>query len=420
MTPRLRRTCPGSCRPRRMRRSERTPLSAAVSPTRSVKEPQSAWIFIEAGGGVFFAFRVTSLCLGLLASSTCSIPAQEVTVLSSRALFSWYSVAKVILAFVWCMPYDVGMPKRGGSVHVATIRTKGAGDRVYTSYLLRRSYREGGRVRHENLGNLSHLPEAAIEAVRRVLAGEVLVAAEDRFQVTRSLPHGHVAAVLGVVRSLDLERLISREPSRERDLAVALICQRLLAPGSKLSATRRFSQTTLAEELTLDDAGEAELLSALDWLLLRQERIERTLARRHLTPGGFVLYDLSSSYFEGRSCPLDALLAQEEPIQGREELCLPCVIEPAFFSERGLRKAPGGREFRPGGKEPLTDEGHRQVPLPGGLPGDEPFKVKRAHDAEHGGHVSVRQRARNLEAVLRRDQDLARQHPADRLDGRFG
>src|SRR5680860_92649 len=146
MTPRLRRTCPGSCRPRRMRRSERTPLSAAVSPTRSVKEPQSAWIFIEAGGGVFFAFRVTSLCLGLLASSTCSIPAQEVTVLSSRALFSWYSVAKVILAFVWCMPYDVGMPKRGGSVHVATIRTKGAGDRVYTSYLLRRSYREGGHV----------------------------------------------------------------------------------------------------------------------------------------------------------------------------------------------------------------------------------------------------------------------------------
>src|SRR5680860_464948 len=215
MTPRSRRACPGSCRPRRMRRSERTPLSAAVSPTRSVKEPQSAWIFIEAGGGVFFAFRVTSLCLGLLASSTCSIPAQEVTVLSSRALFSWYSVAKVILAFVWCMPYDVGMPKRGGSVHVATIRTKGAGDRVYTSYLLRRSYREGGRVRHENLGNLSHLPEAAIEAVRRVLAGEVLVAAEDRFQVTRSLPHGHVAAVLGVVRSLDLERLISREPSRE-------------------------------------------------------------------------------------------------------------------------------------------------------------------------------------------------------------
>jgi len=226
------------------------------------------------------------------------------------------------------MPYDVGMPKRGGSVHVATIRTKGAGDRVYTSYLLRRSYREGGRVRHENLGNLSHLPEAAIEAVRRVLAGEVLVAAEDRFQVTRSLPHGHVAAVLGVVRSLDLERLISREPSRERDLAVALICQRLLAPGSKLSATRRFSQTTLAEELTLDDAGEAELLSALDWLLLRQERIERTLARRHLTPGGFVLYDLSSSYFEGRSCPLAALGHSRDGKRGTLQITYGLICSP--------------------------------------------------------------------------------------------
>src|SRR5665811_1501922 len=144
-----------------------------------------------------------------------------------------------MLAFVWCMPYDVGMPKRGGSVHVATIRTKGAGDRVYTSYLLRRSYREGGRVRHENLGNLSHLPEAAIEAVRRVLAGEVLVAAEDRFQVTRSLPHGHVAAVLGVVRSLDLERLISRAVSythlRAHETVLDLVC-RLLLEKKKLIA----------------------------------------------------------------------------------------------------------------------------------------------------------------------------------------
>jgi len=198
------------------------------------------------------------------------------------------------------------MPKRGGSVHVATIRTKGPGGRIYTSYLLRRSYREGGRVRHENLGNLSHLPEAAIEAVRRVLSGETLVRAEDRFWVERSLPHGQVAAVLGTVRALDLERLISREPSRERDLAVALVCQRLLAPGSKLSATRRFFQTTLAEELALGEVGEAELLGAMDWLLTRQERIERALARRHLAPGGFVLYDLSSSYFEGCSCPLAA------------------------------------------------------------------------------------------------------------------
>lgn len=220
------------------------------------------------------------------------------------------------------------MPKRGGSVHVATIKTKGAGDRVYVSHLLRRSYREDGRVRHENLGNLSHLPEAAIAAVRRVLAGETLVAAEDRFQIERSLPHGHVAAVLGTVRSLDLERLVSREPSRERDLAVALICQRLLAPGSKLSATRRFSQTTLSEELALGEVTEAELLGAMDWLLARQERIERTLARRHLEPGGFVLYDLSSSYFEGRSCPLAALGHSRDGKRGTLQITYGLICSP--------------------------------------------------------------------------------------------
>jgi hypothetical protein len=220
------------------------------------------------------------------------------------------------------------MAKRGGSVHVATIRTKGTGDRIYTSYLLRRSYREGGRVRHENLGNLSHLPEAAIDAVRRILAGETLVAAGDCFRVERSLPHGRVAAVLGVLRALDLERLISRERSRERDLAVALICQRLLAPGSKLSATRRFSQTTLAEELALGEVTEAELLGAMDWLLLRQERIERALARRHLAPEGFVLYDLSSSYVEGRSCPLAALGHSRDGKKGKLQITYGLVCSP--------------------------------------------------------------------------------------------
>ena len=125
-----------------------------------------------------------------------------------------------------------------------------------------------------------------------------------RCAIERSLAHGHVAAVLGVLRDLDLERLLSRERCRERDLCVALICQRLLAPGSKLSATRRFAQTTLADELELGAVSERELLGAMDWLLERQERIERTLARRHLAADGYVLYDLSSSYVEGRCCPL--------------------------------------------------------------------------------------------------------------------
>ena len=105
-----------------------------------------------------------------------------------RALFSWFGVAKVVPAFCGYIGYEVGMPKRGGSVHVATIKTKYVGDRVYVSHLLRRSYREGGRVRHENLGNLSHLPETAISAICRVLAGETLVSAEDRFGIARSLP----------------------------------------------------------------------------------------------------------------------------------------------------------------------------------------------------------------------------------------
>jgi hypothetical protein len=198
------------------------------------------------------------------------------------------------------------MPSRGGSVHVATIRRKGRGDVVYTSHLLRRSYREGGKVRHENLGNLSHLPAPVIDAVRAMLAGRELLDLEEALEIERSLPHGHVAAVLGVLRALDLERLLARERSRERDLVVAMVVQRLIGPGSKLSATRRFGQTTLAEELGLGEAKEAELLAAMDWLLERQPRIERTLARRHLAGEGFMLYDLSSSYVEGRCCPLAA------------------------------------------------------------------------------------------------------------------
>ena len=178
---------------------------------------------------------------------------------------------------------------------------------MYTSYLLRRSYREGGKVRHENLGNLSHLPIEVIEAIRKMLAGRVLVDLDEQLQIESSLPHGHVAAVLGVLRELDLERLLSRERCRERDLAVAMVCQLVIAPASKLSMTRRFSQTTLADELALGEVKEPELLATMDWLAERQERIEKTLARRHLVDGGFVLYDLSSSYFEGRCCPLAAL-----------------------------------------------------------------------------------------------------------------
>jgi hypothetical protein len=151
------------------------------------------------------------------------------------------------------------MPRRGGQAHVATIETKGKSGKVYTSHLLRRSYREGGKVRHENLGNLSHLPLPIIDAIRKMLQGTVLVDLEDAFEIERSLPHGHVAAALGVLRELDLERLLSRERCRERDLAVAMICQLVIGPCSKLSMTRRFWQTTLSDELGV---GEVMLSAA--------------------------------------------------------------------------------------------------------------------------------------------------------------
>jgi len=155
--------------------------------------------------------------------------------------------------------------------------------------------------------------------LRRSLAGETLVGATDAFEVLRSLPHGHVAAVLGVLRGLDLERLICRERCRERDLCVAMVCQRLLAPCSKLSTTRLVHQSTLAQELELGEVKEAELWAAMDWLLERQERIERSLARRHLQDG-FVLYDLSSSYLEGRCCELGAIGYSRDGQRGKMQI----------------------------------------------------------------------------------------------------
>lgn len=201
------------------------------------------------------------------------------------------------------MWHDAYMAKRVGAVHVSTTRRHYKG-KTYETTLLRRSYREGGKVKNETVGNLSHLPVHVIDGIRAMLAGRSLVDLDEQLSIERSLPHGHVAAVLGVLRDLDLERLLGRERCRERDLVVAMVCQRLIGPGSKLSATRRFAQTTLGEELGLGAVSEAELLAAMDWLLDRQPRIEKTLAKRHLAGEGFMLYDLSSSYVEGRCCPL--------------------------------------------------------------------------------------------------------------------
>jgi hypothetical protein len=162
-------------------------------------------------------------------------------------------------------------------------------------------------VLHETVGNLSHLPVETIDLIRRSLRGERFVAAEARLEIIRSLPHGHVAAVLGTLRAQGLEKLLDPTASRERDLALAMIAARVLDPRSKLATTRAWTQSTLADELHVSDADEDELYAAMDWLLERQERIEKGLAKRHLSDGTLVLYDLTSTYFEGHSCPLAKL-----------------------------------------------------------------------------------------------------------------
>ena len=198
------------------------------------------------------------------------------------------------------------MSARGGAVHVATTRRRYK-ERVYETHLLRRTFREHGTVKHETLGNLSHLPPAALDAVRRVFKGEALVSAHDRFECVRSLPHGHVVAVLGTLRTLGLDTLLAARRRRERELVIAMIVARILTPGSKLATARAVAaetaQTSLGELLDVEDADEDQLYAAMDWLLARQARIETTLASRHLD-NTLVLYDVTSSYFEGRTCPL--------------------------------------------------------------------------------------------------------------------
>ena len=195
------------------------------------------------------------------------------------------------------------MAARGGPVHVVTT-TRTYKGQVYTTHLLRRSYREGAKVRNETLGNLSHLPAPVVELVRQALKGEAFVAASSAFAILSSRPHGHVQAVSTAMRRLGFAALIASRASRERDLVCAMVAARVLAPHTKLATTRWWHTTTLADEFAVSEADEDELYAAMDWLLARQATIEKKLAARQLAPGGLVLYDLSSSYFEGSCCPL--------------------------------------------------------------------------------------------------------------------
>lgn len=206
------------------------------------------------------------------------------------------------------------MAKRSGAVHVARIKSshvdKSGRRRDYESVYLRRSYRDGKQVKHEQVANLSALPEPAIAAVEAVLAGHPLVPASAAVRITRSLPHGHVAAVWAEARALGLPGLpgLLGPAGRHRDLAMALIIARVLRPGSKLATTSWWADTTLGADLEVADASTDEVYAAMDWLLDCQDRVEARLAARHLAPEAnpqrMALFDLSSSWLEGSHCPL--------------------------------------------------------------------------------------------------------------------
>jgi hypothetical protein len=189
-----------------------------------------------------------------------------------------------------------------GAMHLVTQRRPGV-HRDYVTHLLRRSFREDGKVKKETIANLTHVPERILEGLRSLLAGKELVDV-DSLVVERSTPHGHVEALLSMMHRLKIAPVLDKEPSVQRDLVLAMIAQRILTPGSKLFTTRVLQQSTLAEELNIGSPDADDLYGALDWLVERQATIEQTLAKRHLQSGAMALYDLSSSYFEGRKCPL--------------------------------------------------------------------------------------------------------------------
>ena len=228
------------------------------------------------------------------------------------------------------------------AVHVATI-TKQYKGKTYVTHLLRHTFREDGKVKHLTLGNLSDLPEDLVHVIRKRLAGEPLPAENDDFPIVRSLPHGHVAAALGTLKKIGLDRLISSKPCREARLVLAMIVLRIIAPGSKLANLTGLQPETaehsLADELQLQNIETPELYEAMDWLLQRQTRIEKKLAKKHLEDGTLVLYDVSSSYYTGRQSELIKMGYSRDGKPGEPQivyglLCAPdgCPVAIEVFS----------------------------------------------------------------------------------------
>jgi Transposase DDE domain len=215
-------------------------------------------------------------------------------------------------------------------MYVAKVPNRGSPPAV----LLRESYREAGKVKNRTLANLSAWPEAKVDALSRVLKGQPPPAADldQAFEITRSLPHGHVAAVLGTARQLGLDELIDPAPSRHRDLVMAMAVAQVIAPDSKLAIARGLRDQTaassLGQVLGLGCCDEDDLYEAMDWLAARQEQIEDGLAARHLAGGTLVLYDVSSAAFEGRTCPLGAIGHPKDGVRGRLQIVYGLLTSP--------------------------------------------------------------------------------------------
>lgn len=202
--------------------------------------------------------------------------------------------------------------------------------------LLREGRREGHRVIKRTLLNLSDWPEERVDALRRLLANERLVGVDELVSIERSLPHGHAEAILGTIRKIGLDVMIASKRSRERDLVLAMIAERLIAPASKLGTTRLWNTTTLGEDLGVSDAEVDELYAALDWLAGRQERIERKLAHKHLHEQARVLYDVSSSFYYGRHCALAHFGHDRDGKKG-----LPIIVYGMLTDDQGCPVAVG-------------------------------------------------------------------------------
>src|SRR6266581_2972265 len=221
--------------------------------------------------------------------------------------------------------------RRPGAMHIETARShqtlKDGTERVYQRHLLRRSYRQGGKVRKQTLANLSHLPDEAIAALRLVLGGKTVVDADAALEVDRSAGHGHVAAVHAIARQLGLPGLLG-PAGRERDLAYALLVSRVVRPRSKLSTIGWWDDVTLGADLAVAGASTDEVYAAMDWLVGRQDAIEAELARRHLAEGGIAMFDLSSSWVEGTHNELAAFGYSRDGKRGKPQIEYGLLCDP--------------------------------------------------------------------------------------------